>query len=80
MNEAEVLIDEQHRHSAIKYVTPNERHAGQDERILQRRDVVYKAAQQRHPNRWSSNTRNWSRVESVALNPDIDGDKKQRIT
>jgi len=72
--------NEQHRHSAIKYVTPNERHNGQDEHILQRRDAVYKAAQQRHPNRWSGTTRNWSRVESVALNPDKDGDKQQRFT
>ena len=68
--------NDQHRHSAIKYVTPNERHDGQDGRILQQRDMVYKAAQQRHPNRWSGTTRNWSRINSVALNPDKDGDKK----
>jgi len=67
----------QHRHSAIKYVTPNERHTQQDERILQHRNTVYKAAQRRHPNRWSGATRDWSRVDSVALNPDKDGDKKR---
>ena len=60
----------EHRHSAIKYVTPNERHADQDETILDRRDGVYAQAKQRTPTRWSGATRNWSRVNEVALNPD----------
>jgi putative transposase len=59
----------EHRHSAIRYVTPNERHRGEDENILKRREVVYAAAKQRHPARWSGKTRNWNRVEEVWLNP-----------
>ncbi|MEJ2682601.1 MAG: IS3 family transposase, partial [Gammaproteobacteria bacterium] len=59
----------EHRHSAIRYVTPNERHRGEDENILKRRKVVYAAAKQRHPARWSGKTRNWNRVEEVCLNP-----------
>jgi hypothetical protein len=29
---------------------------------------VYQAAKQRHPERWSGQTRNWSRVDEVVLN------------
>lgn len=60
----------EHLHSAIKYVTPADRHDGQDNTILARRDIVYKSAQAKHPERWSGRTRNWSRVRDVILNPD----------
>ena len=60
----------EHRHSAIRFVTPEEKHTGQDVEILARRHAVYEAARARHPERWSGRTRNWSRVEEVILNPD----------
>ncbi len=59
----------EHRHSAIRYVTPNERHAGHEREILRRRHTVYQAAKQRKPERWSGRTRNWKPVEEVWLNP-----------
>lgn len=59
----------EHRHSAIRYVTPNQRHSGEERQLLQRRDVLYKAAKQRNPARWSSKTRNWDAVTGVWLNP-----------
>ena len=59
-----------HRHSGIRYVTPNERHRGEDTVILARRKAVYEAAKTRHPERWSGAVRNWSKVEAVYLNPD----------
>jgi putative transposase len=59
-----------HRHSAIKFVTPNERHAGQDGALLNKRVNVYEAAKAKHPQRWSGSTRNWQPVQVVHLNPD----------
>lgn len=58
-----------HRHSAIRFVTPAQRHAGQDLALLAQRDVVYAAAKARHPARWSGPTRDWSPVATVWLNP-----------
>jgi hypothetical protein len=58
-----------HRHSQIRYVTPQERHEGRDVAILAQRQQVYADARQRHPQRWSAGTRNWSRTEQVTLNP-----------
>lgn len=60
----------EHRHSAIRFVTPNERHANLDATILGQRKAVYEAARARHPQRWSGATRNWSRIPVVYLNPD----------
>jgi transposase InsO family protein len=61
----------QHRHSAIKYVTPADRHRGRDGAILERRRKVYEAARARHPERWATGTtRDWTPVHTVALNPE----------
>jgi transposase InsO family protein len=60
----------EHRHSAIRFVTPAERHQGRDVEILAQRKQIYEAAKQRHPQRWSGNTRNWQPITSVSLNPD----------
>lgn len=60
----------EHRHSGIGFVTPEQRHGMLDESLLQARRVVYEAARQRHPNRWSKHTRDWSRKDHVHLNPD----------
>jgi transposase InsO family protein len=62
----------EHLHSAIGFVTPNDRHAGRDVEILAKRHEVYEQARQRHPERWSGATRNWDRVEVVKLNPDAE--------
>jgi transposase InsO family protein len=60
----------EHRHSAIRFVTPAERHAGLDTALLQKRINVYEEAKKRHPERWSGVTRNWQPVRVVHLNPD----------
>jgi putative transposase len=59
-----------HRHSAIKYVTPEQRHTGEDFAILARRDAVYRRAKRRSPHRWTGRTRNWSPIRKVYLNPE----------
>lgn len=63
------LYNNEFLHSGIKFVTPNQRHYGLDVDILAKRDEVYKLAQSNKPERWSKNTRNWSRIAQVALNP-----------
>lgn len=59
-----------HRHSAIRFVTPEQRHRGEDKTLLAQRHAVYEAARARHPQRWSGKTRNWNPVETVYLNPE----------
>ena len=61
--------NEEHRHSAIRYVTPSQRHAGLDIAILAHRHDVQTAARQRRPDRWSGATRNWTPEGAVYLNP-----------
>jgi transposase InsO family protein len=60
----------EHRHSAIRFVTPAQRHAGLDRSILARRESVYVSARLRHPERWTNGTRNWKPVTVVHLNPE----------
>ena len=57
----------EHRHSAIRFVTPQQRHDGHDRDILARRHAVYEQARQRHPQRWSGRTRSWVPAEAVYL-------------
>ncbi len=59
----------EHRHSALKFVTPNERHTGQDKAVMVSRKEVYEIAKAKHPKRWSRDTRNWDLPEEVWLNP-----------
>ena len=41
-----------HKHSGIKYVTPEQRHKGLDKEILENRKAIYAKAQQENPSRW----------------------------
>ncbi len=59
-----------HRHSGLRWVTPDEKHYGLDVEILARRSVLYEEARDHHPERWSGKTRNWNPVMSVSLNPE----------
>ncbi len=58
-----------HQHSSIKFVTPSERHKGEDSVILENRKKIYENARKKNPSRWSGNIRNWDYVSSVSLNP-----------
>ena len=61
-----------HRHSGIRYVSPAQRHAGEDHSILAARHALYTRARELHPARWSGATRNWSPIGPVTLNPERD--------
>ena len=60
----------EHRHSGLKFVTPEQRHRQQAPVILAERTALYEAARSRNPARWSKQVRNWSLAESVWLNPE----------
>ena len=60
----------EHRHSAIGFVTPEQRHVEIDRSMLLERAKVYEAARLRHPHRWSRSTRDWTRIAEVHLNPE----------
>lgn len=60
--------NDEHQHSAIRFVTPSDRHTGRDIAVLARRREVYACARDRSPQRWSSVTRNWTPIDTVILN------------
>ena len=57
----------EHRHSAIRFVTPAQRHECIDISMLKKRAIVYEAAKQQRLERWSGATRNWQPVLVVHL-------------
>lgn len=69
--------NEHHRHSALKFVTPGQRHRGEDQRILVDRARLYETARAQHPERWSGATRNWEPDAVVLLNPGKPTSKKE---
>lgn len=58
-----------HRHSRIRFVTPDERHFGAEHAILARRRALYERARRANPERWTRAIRNWTPVGTVTLNP-----------
>lgn len=63
--------NEEHYHSGIGFVTPAQRHRGEDVAILAKRKVVYEQAKARYPERWNGrNTRKWEYTREVHLNPE----------
>jgi transposase InsO family protein len=61
--------NEDHRHSSIRFVTPAQRHNGNDLVILAQRQQVYERARSKHPERWTGQSRDWSPITTVELNP-----------
>ena len=68
VNEFVTWYNHEHHHSGIGYVTPAGRHDGTDVALLVARRRVYAAAQQKHPERWTSSPRPWCRPTTVVLN------------
>jgi transposase InsO family protein len=61
----------EHCHSGIKFVTPAQRHNGEDTVILEQRNATYQAAKTANPTRWKGRkTRNWAHENEVWLNPE----------
>jgi len=62
--------NEEHRHSALNYITPAQRHSGEATRILAKPRATYERARDVHPERWSGAIRDFGLPETVALNPE----------
>lgn len=62
----------EHLHSAIRFVTPEARHAGRDRATLANRASLYANARSQNPERWSGKTRNWQPAGPVWLNPETE--------
>lgn len=60
--------NEEHRHSAIQFVTPGQRHRDEDILILKKREDLYEAAKAKRPERWANKCRNWKHIANVTLN------------
>lgn len=60
----------EHRHSRIRFVTPAQRHRGEDQDVLAQRHKLYQRKRSQRPERWAGRTRNWQPVEAVMLNPE----------
>nr|WP_254217350.1 integrase core domain-containing protein [Synechococcus sp. CCY 9618] len=60
-----------HRHSSIRFVTPDQRHSGQAVELCRQRARVYEQARQRHPRYWSRGTRCWCQPGVVWINPPL---------
>ena len=46
--------NDEHRHSALKFVTPAQRHRGEDTDLLAHRHALYQTARAKNPERWSA--------------------------
>jgi len=71
--------NEIHRHSALKFVTPGQRHRGEDIAILEQRSILYEAVKAQRPERWSGSSRNWEHERVVFLNPNNSTGKEVEI-
>jgi hypothetical protein len=65
-------------HSALKFVTPGQRHRGEDIAILEQRNTLYEAAKALRPERWSGPPRNWEHEGIVYLNPNKSTQKETK--
>ncbi len=59
-----------HRHSAIGFVTPQQRGTGEDIEIFRKRNETIVQARKQHPERWVGKMRQWENLDVVVLNPD----------
>ena len=61
--------NDEHRHSALDYLTPSERHEGRGDAILENRRTVDERARRARPARWSRGVRRWRADAEVSLTP-----------
>lgn len=68
----------EHKHSGLKFISPEQRHSGQSQAIMANREAVYDAARARTPARWSGGTRNWKLPAQVWLNPEKEDENTEQ--
>ena len=57
---------------SLRNIVPSSRHAGWDRHLLKASHAAYQSSRERNPRRWRGNTRNWTPVGVVTLNPERD--------
>lgn len=57
----------QHRHKALNYVTPHQRHTGEDQEVLKARHKLYESHRAKTPERWSRHVRRWLSTDVTEL-------------
>ena len=63
--------NQEHLHSSIGYVTPEQMRTGQAEAIFKLRNATMRKAVMAYPERWESRlVKQWSVTREVVLNPD----------
>jgi putative transposase len=67
----------EHRHSAIGFVTPNQRRSGEYKEIIKARNKTMEQARLLNPERWGKKIRIWDATEEIFLNPNED--TKERL-
>ena len=68
-----------HRHSALNYVTPQQRHDGEAETVLRKRKELLEQAKRAHPNRWNNRPTRDCRIAPVVwLNPQREENPKPK--
>lgn len=69
----------EHLHSGLNFVTPNQRHNSNDQEQLAHRKRVVEAAKVEHPERWSGETRNCEPMGEVYINkPAVEAEDNQK--
>ena len=63
----------QHRHSGIKFVTPQQRHRGAAIASCRQRSHLYEQTRRQNPKRWSKSIRCWFQPDSVWINEPTEG-------
>lgn len=71
--------NEEHLHSNLCFVTPEQKHQGLDIQILTKRSAIYEAARQKNPEKWSGKIRSWKATDVTILNPDKSFRNKQEL-
>jgi hypothetical protein len=59
----------EHRHSAMRLVTPSQRHPNLGQDVPERHAALYEYARQHKPLRWKGPTSSLKRIDAVHLNP-----------
>ena len=59
----------EHRHSGIGYITPNQRHSGIGKKIMQKRNETIMNAYSKNPERWSKKPYHYEEQNTIYLNP-----------
>jgi putative transposase len=66
-----------HRHSKINFVTPAQRHHGEEKAILSNRELVLEKKKEANPLRWSRDVRDCRPAGPVSLNPEKESIKSE---